>query len=424
MSMGLDVYLVGGAVRDELLGVSAQDRDWVVVGAAPEELVALGYRPVGKEFPVFLHPRTGEQYALARTERKVAPGYRGFNVHAAPGVTLHDDLRRRDLTINAMARDPAGRLIDPFGGRRDLAAGRLRHVSDAFGEDPVRILRVARFAARFANRGFTVAPDTLGLMQRMVVDGEVDALVADRVWMEFDRALGESTPSRFIEVLRECGALARLFAEINALFGVPQPARYHPEIDTGAHTLLSVDAAARLSAERAVRYAALVHDLGKALTPPSQWPRHIGHEQAGLAPIRALGRRVRAPKAYTTLAELVCRHHLSMHRLPEMTPAKVLALLEALDAIRRPARLARFALACEADMRGRHGRESAPYPPAELLFGYARAAGALDLSDLSADSGRGPQIAQRVRERRLAAIVLARNRYRRNASSATPSTSR
>lgn len=391
-------------MRDQLLGRRVSERDWVVVGATPERMVRLGFRPVGRNFPVFLHPGTGEQYALARTESKIAPGYRGFRVDASPEVRLVDDLRRRDLTINAMARGPGGELIDPYGGAADLAAGCLRHVSAAFSDDPVRVLRVARFAARFADQGFEAAPETVALMRVMVENGEVDALVAERVWAELESALGETRPSRFVEVLRDCGALARVFPEIDALFGVPQPVRYHPEIDSGRHTLLALDQAAALSDDAIVRYSVLVHDLGKALTPREQWPRHRGHEERGLKPIRQLSERLRAPKPFTELALLVCRHHLRAHRLPELRPVAVLALLEALDAFRRPRRVAQFALACEADMRGRQGRESLDYPPRALLARYLDTARRVDLSGID-EIRDGPARGQWVRRRRLEAIA-------------------
>ena len=363
----MQIYLVGGAVRDKLLGLEVKDRDYVVVGATPEDMVAQGFRPVGADFPVFLHPETKEEYALARTERKTGRGYKGFTVYAAPDVTLEDDLRRRDLTINAMAEAPDGALIDPFGGAEDLRNGVLRHVSDAFSEDPVRILRVARFAARFADMGagdsepcFKVADATNALMQRMVADGEVDALVAERVWAELERALATVRPSIFFQVLRACGALDRLFPEIAALFGVPQPPKHHPEIDTGVHVMLVIDQAARLSPDTRVRFAALMHDLGKGTTPPADWPRHIGHEAAGTKLVTEFCRRLRVPNDYRDLGLLVARYHTHCHRAAELKPTTLLDTLEALDAFRRPERVEMFVLACEADARGRTGFEAAP----------------------------------------------------------------
>lgn len=402
---GLEKYLVGGAVRDRLLGLPVTDRDWVVIGTTAEELRKRGFLPVGKDFPVFLHPETREQYALARTERKTGAGYRGFVVDAHPGVTLYEDLQRRDLTINAMAEADDGTLIDPFGGRADIRERLLRHVSPAFAEDPVRVLRVARFAARYADRGFSIAAGTLALMRQLVDHGEVDALVPERVWAELERALGEPAPSAFVEALRACGALARLMPEIEALFGVPQPPAVHPEIDTGVHTLLVVDQAARLSPETTVRFAALVHDLGKALTPSEQWPRHRGHEQTGLAPIEALCARLRAPNAFRELALLVCRHHLKMHQLADLRPATVYALLSALDAFRRPPRLRAFALACEADARGRLGCEDIDYPQGELLRRMAAAAAAVDGRRAAADGATGKALGEEIRRRRIAAIA-------------------
>ncbi|HEY0721228.1 MAG TPA: multifunctional CCA addition/repair protein, partial [Gammaproteobacteria bacterium] len=334
----MQIYLVGGAVRDKLLGVEPRDRDWVVVGATPAEMLAQGYRPVGKDFPVFIHPETGEEYALARTERKTAPGYHGFEFHADPAVTLEEDLRRRDLTINAMAMDGAGNLIDPFGGAEDLRNGRLRHVSPAFAEDPVRILRLARYAARYAHWGFRVAHATHALMKQMVENGEVDALVAERVWQEMENALGEPTPSRFFEVLRNCGALARILPELEALFGVPQPKHHHPEVDTGLHTLLVLDQAARLSTDTRVRFAALVHDLGKGTTPREEWPKHIAHEHRGVELVNALCERLHIPNDYRELAQIVTRYHGVYHRVEELRASTLHDTLEAVDAFRRPER--------------------------------------------------------------------------------------
>jgi tRNA nucleotidyltransferase (CCA-adding enzyme) len=405
----MEIYQVGGSIRDALLGLPVGERDWVVVGATPEELTALGYRPVGRDFPVFLHPQTGEEYALARTERKTAPGYRGFAVHSAPDVTLEQDLERRDLTVNAMARAASGALIDPYGGQRDLDARVLRHVSAAFVEDPVRILRVARFAARFAPLGFAVAPDTLALMQRMVANGESDALVPERVWAETEKALGAQCPAVYFRVLRECGALAVLFPEIERLFGVPQPERWHPEIDTGVHTMMVLEQAARLSADPRVRFAALMHDLGKGTTPPEQWPRHTGHEERSVALIAALSQRLRVPRDYQELARLVARYHGHCHRYAELRNATVLDFLEGTDAFRRPARLEQVLQACEADARGRTGFEDAPYPQGLALQRCARAAAAIRISPEEATHMTGEQIGAQLRQRRIAAIAAARD---------------
>ncbi|MFT3666811.1 multifunctional CCA addition/repair protein [Piscinibacter sp.] len=403
----MKVYLVGGAVRDELLGCASGDRDWVVVGATPAEMVEAGFEPVGRDFPVFLHPRTHEEYALARTERKTAPGYRGFVVHAAPEVTLEEDLARRDLTINAMARDEHGALVDPCGGQRDLAAKVLRHVAPAFAEDPVRILRLARFAARLPD--FTVAPETLALMRGMVEAGEVDALVAERVWQELSRGLMEARPSRMFEVLRECGALARLLPEVNRLWGVPQRAEYHPEVDTGVHLMMVLDMAARLDASLAVRFACLGHDLGKGTTPADVLPRHIGHEQRSRRLVRALCERWKVPTDCRELAEAVAQEHGNVHRSGELNAAAVLRLLERCDALRRPQRFDELLLACECDARGRLGKEEEPYPPRERLAAALRAALSVDtapIADAAAARGlQGPAIGEAVRAARVAAIA-------------------
>ncbi len=400
----MKIYLVGGAVRDKLLGLPVQDRDYVVVGATPEEMVAQGFKPVGADFPVFLHPETKEEYALARTERKSGHGYKGFKVYAAPDVTLEDDLRRRDLTINAMAEDEQGRLVDPFGGAGDLRNGVLRHVSDAFAEDPVRILRVARFAARYAKWGFHVAHGTNQLMRRMVESGEVDHLVAERVWAEMERALGEDRPSRFFEVLRGCGALQRLFPEIDALFGVPQPEKHHPEVDTGVHVMLVLDAAAKLSPDTRVRFAALMHDLGKGNTPKEEWPQHIGHEGRGAELVKNFCQRFRVPNEHRDVALIAARFHAHCHRIAELRPATVVDTLEAMDAFRRPERADMFVTACEADFRGRHGSEDKPYPQAGLFRSVFAAARAVDTSVIAAAGGNGPDIGARIREARIAAV--------------------
>jgi tRNA nucleotidyltransferase (CCA-adding enzyme) len=400
----MKTYLVGGAVRDKLLGLPVQDRDYVVVGSTPEEMVAKGFKPVGADFPVFLHPETKEEYALARTERKSGHGYKGFKVYAAPDVTLEDDLRRRDLTINAMAEDEQGQLIDPFKGAEDLRNGVLRHVSPAFAEDPVRILRVARFAARYAKWGFHVAHSTNKLMREMVESGEVDHLVAERVWTELERALGEARPSRFFETLRGCGVLQRLFPEIDALFGVPQPEKHHPEVDTGVHIMLVLDAAAQLSPDTRVRFAALMHDLGKGNTPQTEWPQHIGHEERGVELVKNFCQRFRVPNEHRDLAVIAARYHAHCHKIAELRPATVVDTLEGMDAFRRPERVDLFVSACEADFRGRHGSEDKPYPQAGLFRSAFAAARAVDTSAIAAGGGQGPDIGARIREARIAAV--------------------
>jgi len=398
------VYLVGGAVRDRLLGIPIRERDWVVVGAQPEELLRAGYEPVGREFPVFLHPKTHEEYALARLERKVSVGYRGFTTQFSPDVTLEEDLRRRDLTINAMAETENGELIDPYGGQADLKARLLRHVSEAFVEDPVRVLRVARFAARYADLGFRVADETLELMRRMSQTDEVKALVPERVWQETSRALGESRPEMFFETLRAAGALATVFPEVEALFGVPQPPRWHPEIDTGVHVMLALRAAAKLGTSVAVRFAALTHDLGKAVTPRELWPSHHGHETAGVPLIEDLCARLKVPNDYRELAILAARFHTLVHRAAELRPATVFQLLEDTDAFRRPERFAELLRACEADARGRSGRESLPYPQADYLRVAHAVAAAVTLSAQERVGLPGPAIGEELRRRRQAAI--------------------
>ncbi|MBS0581405.1 MAG: multifunctional CCA addition/repair protein [Proteobacteria bacterium] len=404
----MQVYLVGGAVRDRLLGRKVHERDWVVVGALPAELERAGYQPVGREFPVFLHPQTHEEYALARLERKVGPGYRGFTTQFSPDVTLEEDLKRRDLTVNAMAEDEHGQIIDPYGGQADLAARLLRHVSEAFVEDPVRILRVARFSARYAPLGFRVAEETLALMRRMTEAGEVGALVPERVWQETERALAEPQPQVYFEVLRACGALAAIFPEIDALFGVPQPPRWHPEIDTGVHVMLVLGYAAAHDAPATVRFAALTHDLGKARTPRAHWPNHYGHEELGVPLIEALCERLRVPNAQRELAILAARNHTLVHRAQELAPPTVLKLFEGCDAFRRPERFAELLLACEADARGRTGREDEPYPQADYLRAMLSAAAAVTLTAQERAGLAGPAIGEEIRRRRLAAIAPLR----------------
>jgi len=408
----MEVYLVGGAVRDDLLGLPVVERDWVVVGATPDELLARGFRPVGKDFPVFLHPESHEEYALARTERKTAPGYHGFSIHAAPDVTLEDDLLRRDLTINAMARDARGQLIDPHRGARDLEERWLRHVSPAFAEDPVRILRVARFSARYAPLGFQVAPETLDLMRAMVADGEIDHLVPERVWAETVRAMGEPRPGKFIETLRECGALARIFPELDRLFGVPQPPSHHPEIDTGFHTLLALEQAVRLEADAVTRFAVLVHDLGKGATPADEWPRHLGHEQRGADLVRAFCQRLRVPNMYRELGVLTARFHTHCHRALELRPKTLLNTLKGLDALRKPQRFEQFLVACEADARGRLGLENRAYPQADFMRRVYQATAGAPVHPLLAQGLSGLTLAEALQRDRLAAITEVRQEYK------------
>lgn len=403
----MQIYEVGGAVRDALLGQTVSDRDYVVVGATPEQMLALGFQPVGKDFPVFLHPHTHDEYALARTERKTGPGYKGFAVHAAPGVTLEDDLARRDLTINAIARAADGALIDPFGGQRDLREGVLRHVSPAFEEDPVRILRLARFAARWP--GFSVAPETLALCRRMVQAGEVDHLVPERVWQEIARGLMEASAARMLAVLRECGALARLAPELDALWGVPQPLEHHPEGDTGTHLELVLDECARAGAPLAVRFAALTHDLGKALTPRDELPRHIGHDAKGRKPLRALCERWRVPNDCRELAELACAEHIHVHQSLGFGAAAVWRLLQRCDAVRKPERFLLMLQVCQHDAQGRTGLQDHPYPQRERLAAALAAVLAVDsaavTAPLLAAGAQGEAIGRAVAEARLGAIA-------------------
>jgi tRNA nucleotidyltransferase (CCA-adding enzyme) len=402
----MQIYKVGGCVRDALMGVAASDRDWVVVGATPQAMQAAGFQPVGRDFPVFLHPRTHEEYALARTERKTAPGYHGFAFHAAPDVTLEDDLRRRDLTINAMAQAEDGRLIDPYGGQADLQARLLRHVSDAFAEDPVRILRLARFAARWPD--FRVADETRALMRQMVAAGEVDALVPERVWQELSRGLMEARPSRLFEVLRDCGALARLLPEVDRLWGVPQRAEHHPEVDTGVHLMMVLDMAARLGASLPVRYACLGHDLGKGTTPADVLPRHLGHEGRSARLLKGLGERLRVPVDCRELADVVAREHGNIHMSAGLGAAAAVRLLERCDALRKPQRFADVLLACECDARGRLGREDDDYPQRRRLLAVLEAARGCDTAAVSADAlargWTGPRIGQAITEARVAAV--------------------
>lgn len=400
----MKIYAVGGAVRDRLLGRAVTDQDYVVVGATPEQMTRLGYRPVGRDFPVFLHPDTHEEYALARTERKTARGYRGFEIHAAPDVTLEQDLARRDLTINAIARDQDGTLIDPYGGEADLRAGVLRHVGPAFVEDPVRILRVARFAARF---GFSIAPETLALMQEMVRNGEVDHLVPERAWQEIARGLMEQHPSRMFAALRACGALARVLPEIEALFGVPQPPQHHPEVDSGVHVMMVIDYAAGRDYPLAVRFAALTHDLGKGVTPRHLWPKHHGHEHKSVELVEALCERLRVPGECRDLAVLVARYHGDVHRSAELRPATVLRLLGAVDVYRKPDRFEEFLAACASDFHGRDGYADRPYPQAEILRAAAAAARAVDAGSIARAAGKSERIPVEIEAARLDAVTTA-----------------
>ncbi len=399
----MKVFEVGGAVRDKLLECPVRERDWVVVGSSGEELLRAGYKPVGKDFPVFLHPETGEEYALARTERKVGPGYHGFDFNTSAEVTLEEDLLRRDLTINAMALDSDGTLIDPHGGLRDLKDRLLRHVSDAFGEDPLRILRVARFAARFQEFDFKVAPQTMELMHGMVTSGEANELKPDRVWQETGKALAERNPEVYFEVLRGCGALKVVFPEIDALFGVPQPAKWHPEIDTGVHTLMALQIAAGLTESVAVRFAVLTHDLGKAETPKEILPKHRGHEERSVKILASFCSRLPVPRRYRELAVAVARHHGSVHRTHELRPSTVGRLIEAVDAVRRPERFEEFLLACEADARGRAGLENQPYPQANSLRAALNAARNVQIEDLQG-TAKGAELGEQLKERRIQAI--------------------
>ena len=406
----MKTYLVGGAVRDRLLGLPVKERDWVVVGTNPAELTALGYKPVGKDFPVFLHPDTNEEYALARTERKTGHGYHGFEFMSAPGVTLEEDLKRRDLTINALAEDADGKLIDPYGGGKDLKARVLRHVSPAFSEDPVRVLRAARFAARFAPLGFTIAPETLALMSEMVKDGEVDHLVPERVWQETLKALACDRPSVYFEVLRDCGALQRVFPELERLYGVPQPAKWHPEIDTGVHVMMVLDQAARLSQDLTVRFAALTHDLGKGTTPKDILPHHYGHEERSVKLVEDLCARLKTPREFKELAVIVAKQHGLVHKAEEIRSDTLLKLLESVDAFRRPERFELFLTACEADHRGRTGLEDTPFPQADYLRKAFAAARAVTTESLDITQLSGAEIGTELRKKRYEAVHGATGR--------------
>ncbi|MEI7190004.1 multifunctional CCA addition/repair protein [Pectobacterium brasiliense] len=401
----MKIYLVGGAVRDSLLGLPVTEKDWVVVGATPENLLEQGYQQVGKDFPVFLHPVSRDEYALARTERKSGKGYTGFVCHAAPDVTLEQDLLRRDLTINAIARTERGDLIDPYHGRRDLENRVLRHVSDAFSEDPLRVLRVARFAARFAHLGFQIAEETMALMQKMAHEGELAYLTPERVWKETEKALGTSSPDVYFQVLRDCGALAALFPEIDNLYGVPAPAKWHPEIDTGIHTMMTVAMAARLSPEIDVRFATLCHDLGKGLTPPELWPRHHGHGPAGVKLVEALCQRLRVPNPIRDLAKLVAEYHDLVHTVQVLQPKTLLKLFDAIDVWRKPQRLEQLALTSEADARGRAGFEENPYPQGDYLREAFRVASQVSSADVVADGFKGIDVRNELARRRIHALA-------------------
>ena len=399
----MEIYLVGGAVRDKLLGYPAKDKDYVVVGATVEDMLSRGFTPVGKDFPVFLHPETKAEYALARTEKKTGSGYKGFDVFASPEVTLEQDLLRRDLTINAMAENDQG-LVDPYGGRIDLEAKLLRHVSPAFKEDPLRVLRVARFAARYAHLGFRVSSETMSLMKEMVVSDELVSLTAERVWQEISRALTEQTPSEFFYVLRNCGALTIILPEIDALFGVPQPEKHHPEIDTGVHTMMVLQQATLLSEDPAVRFAALLHDLGKAKTPPALWPKHYGHEMLGVKLLKGMVDRLRVPTNYADLAEKVMKFHTNCHQVFELRAATVVKILESLDAFRQPKKLDDFLLACEADSRGRAGFEDKDYPQARWLKKAYLVAQEVTAKEFIEKGFQGKKIGEGIRESRVQKI--------------------
>ncbi|GAB6140626.1 multifunctional CCA addition/repair protein [Methylosoma difficile] len=407
----MQIYLVGGAVRDQLLGYPVIERDWLVIGETPESMLAQGFRPVGKDFPVFLHPDNNEEYALARTERKTAPGYKGFVIHAEPDISLEQDLLRRDLTINAMALDEDGQVIDPYGGQQDLQQRIFRHVSPAFAEDPVRILRLARFAARYAHLGFTLAEETRAMMQQMVEAGEVDYLVPERVWAELFKALNEQTPAAFFETLNACGALAKIFPEIHALFGVPQPEQHHPEIDTGIHSLMSLQQAVLLSDNPEVRFAALVHDLGKALSPKDNLPHHYGHENAGLPILETFCKRLRVPNSFRVLALQVMQYHTHCHRVFDLRASTIVDMMVALGVTKPKNNFALFLLACEADAKGRTGFETRDYNQVRYLSRIAAALQSVDTSSISKSGLQGPQIGEAIRRLRIKAVRQAMNAY-------------
>ena len=407
----MKIYLVGGAVRDKLLDYPSDENDWVVVGGSPQEMIDLGYQPVGQDFPVFINPKTGEEYALARTERKSGRGYQGFSFHTAPNISLEDDLIRRGLTINAMAEDDNGQIIDPYGGQQDLNNKLLRHVSDAFTEDPLRVLRVARFAARYHHLGFTIAPETMGLMQNLVRSGELAHLVAERLWKETERALCERSPDIYIQVLRDCGALAELFPEVEKLFGVPQRADYHPEVDTGIHTLMSLQQAARLSDCAKVRFSVLVHDLGKGITPDDVLPSHKGHEARGLPLVKDVCDRLKIPNEHRQLAMVVTEFHLLCHKAQELRPETILKLLKGLGALKSAERFEDFLLCCEADARGRKGFEDRDYPSSDYLRQARQVVINTDISDLINSEISGAEIGQQLSLRQTAALTEFKQNY-------------
>lgn len=412
----MKIYLVGGAVRDQLLQIPIKDRDYMVVGATPQQMLDLGYSQVGKDFPVFLHPKTQQEYALARTERKTAAGYGGFSCYAAPDVTIEEDLLRRDLTINAIAQDEAGELIDPYGGQQDIQERVLRHVSNAFIEDPLRVLRVARFAARFHHLGFTIAPETIALMQQIAQSGELEALTPERVFLELDKALDTQSPQIFFEVLRQTHSLESLFPEIDALFGIPQPEKWHPEIDTGIHTLMVLEQAALLSQDKAIRFAALVHDLGKARSPKADLPKHHGHEHTGLMPIKALCERIRVPNEYRDLALLVCAHHQEIHRAFELRPQTIVKLFDKADLWRKPQRLAQLLIACEADMKGRTGFEQHDYPQAQFLKTGFEALQNVAIKPIIDAGFKGPEIKTELQRQRIEILAEYKKNYQETVS--------
>lgn len=398
-------YLVGGAVRDSLLGLAVHEKDWVVVGASPAEMLAEGYQQVGKDFPVFLHPQSREEYALARTERKSGQGYTGFTCYSAPDVTLEQDLLRRDLTINAIAQDENGELIDPFGGRFDIEQRLLRHVSAAFTEDPLRVLRVARFAARFAHLNFRIAPETLALMTRITQNGELPLISAERIWQETETALTTRNPQVYFQVLRDCGALAALFPEIDRLFGVPAPAKWHPEIDSGIHTLMTLTVAARLTSDVSIRFATLCHDLGKGLTPRDQWPHHHGHGPAGVKLVENLSVRLRVPNHMRDLAKMIAEYHDLIHTVERLTPKTLMKLFTAMDVWRKPERLEQLIIASEADARGRTGFENNPYPQGDYLRAAFKVAASITNREVIDAGFTGAGIGEEIRQRRLAALA-------------------
>ena len=407
----MQIYLVGGAVRDSLLNYPSSENDWVVVGATPEQMTDQGFKPVGQDFPVFIHPKSSEEYALARTERKSGHGYKGFEFYTSIDVSLEEDLIRRDLTINAMAQDNAGNIIDPFGGQQDLEKKRLRHVSEAFTEDPLRVLRVARFAARYHHLGFTIASETMTLMKSIVAEGEMAFLVAERVWKETSRALTERSPQVFIQVLRDCGALKALFPEVDALFGVPQRADYHPEVDTGIHTLMALEQSVKLSESSAVRFSVLVHDLGKALTPETVLPSHRGHEKSGLPLVKALCDRLTVPNSHRQLAMAVTEYHLHSHKAKELKPATILKLLQNIGALRDDRRLSDFLYCCEADARGRTGFEDITYHARDYLMAALSAVKKVDISDLVADGVTGADIGRQLKQRQIEQLTIFKSNY-------------